>query len=64
MSCGILPGVYRDYFIKKKHGKVIESLITYDKLVSADKIIMTNSLRGEVVVNRLYLSEHEFKEFK
>ena len=34
------------------------------ELLEADKIILTNSVRGEVIVNKLFLDENEFIEFK
>lgn len=63
LNAGILSGVYRKHFIKKKSG-VRERRLYLQDLLEADKIILTNSVRGEVVVNKLFLNEIEFIEFK
>ncbi len=59
LSEGILPGVYRHFFIKNNF-PVIESKITLEDLQSADRIILTNALRGEINVSRVYLNESEY----
>lgn len=63
MSAGILPGVYRKHFMKNI-SIVRERKFYLQDLLEADKIILTNSIRGEVVVNKLFLDENEFIEFK
>ncbi len=63
MSAGILPGVYRKHFMKNI-SIVRERKFYLQDLLEADKIILTNSVRGEVVVNKLFLDENEFIEFK
>jgi para-aminobenzoate synthetase/4-amino-4-deoxychorismate lyase len=44
VSSGLLPGVYRSYYIKKK--AALEKPLFLDDLKTADKIILTNSVRG------------------
>lgn len=58
---GILPGVYRHVFIKN-NTLVIESKITLKDLQSAERVILTNALRGEIKVSQIYLKETEYIE--
>lgn len=58
IGCGILPGVYRNYFIRKNK-TVKEENITIDELKNAEKIVLTNSLRGEIEVAEIYSSKGE-----
>lgn len=44
VSCGLLPGVYRDYFVKRN--SVREERIFKKDLEGADKIYLCNSVRG------------------
>lgn len=44
VSSGLLPGVYRSYYIKKT--AALEKPLFLDDLKTADKIILTNSVRG------------------
>jgi para-aminobenzoate synthetase/4-amino-4-deoxychorismate lyase len=62
VSCGILPGIYRKYWLRTELNTK-EEILYKDDLLIADEIILTNSLRGKVKVKRLYLNESEFKEF-
>jgi len=62
LQCGILPGIYRKYFIRT-HPEIKEKRISLDELITADEIILTNSLRGAVKVNELYISENEYIAF-
>jgi para-aminobenzoate synthetase / 4-amino-4-deoxychorismate lyase len=62
VSCGILPGVFRKLWLRKDIN-VKEDVLYKDDLLIADEIVMTNSLRGKVKVDKLYLNESEFKEF-
>lgn len=63
LQCGILPGIYRRHFIRT-HPEIKEKRISLDDLISADGIILTNSLRGEIIVDELFLDEREFIEYK
>jgi para-aminobenzoate synthetase/4-amino-4-deoxychorismate lyase len=60
---GILSGVYRKHLLKNNTG-VRERRLYLEDLLEADKIVLTNSVRGEVIVNRLFLNANEFIEFK
>ena len=63
LSAGILSGVYRKWLLKNNFNTIERKLFKTD-LLEADKIILTNSVRGEVMVNKLFLDENEFIEFK
>jgi para-aminobenzoate synthetase/4-amino-4-deoxychorismate lyase len=52
LSCGLLPGVYRDYYLRQNK-KIKEAIIYPEDLFSADEIILTNSLRGVIRVNSI-----------
>lgn len=49
LCCGLLNGIYRDYFISK-HPDCIESILYKDDLLNADEIILTNSVKKEIRV--------------
>ncbi len=53
ISCGILPGVFRESLILTRRN-VVESKLTMTDLTLADEIILTNSLRGIVKVHEVY----------
>ncbi|MEP0862759.1 MAG: aminodeoxychorismate synthase component I [Ignavibacterium sp.] len=59
VQCGILSGIYRKYFIRT-HPETKEKRISLDDLITADEIILTNSLRGLVKVDEFYLNEKEY----
>lgn len=63
LSAGILSGVYRKWLLKNNSNNIERKLFKAD-LLEADKIVLTNSVRGEVVVNKLFLDDNEFIEFK
>jgi para-aminobenzoate synthetase/4-amino-4-deoxychorismate lyase len=63
LDCGILPGVYRRYFLEKTLLNSYEKKITYNELLEADEIILTNSLRGEIKVDELILTTGEKRNY-
>ncbi len=63
INAGILSGVYRKYLLLNASG-IRERKLYLKNLLEADKIILTNSVRGEVVVNKLFVDENKFIEFK
>ncbi len=63
LNAGVLPGVYRKYLLKN-NSLIREIHLHLEDLLEADKIILTNSVRGEVVVNKLFVDENEFIELK
>ena len=63
LESGALPGVYRKYFIEM-HPEVSEKKLKIDDLVNADEILLTNALRGEVKVNKLFLTPNEYITYK
>ena len=62
LSAGVLPGIYRNYFLKRSDN-VRELPIHINDLYEADELILTNSLRGEIKVDAIYFDEQEFKTF-
>jgi len=62
INTGILSGVYRKYLLKN-NSMIRERKLHLEDLIEADKIVLTNSVRGEVVVNKLFIDENEFIEF-
>lgn len=63
LQCGILPGIYRKHFIRS-HPEIKEKRISVGDLVTADEIILTNSLRGAVKVDEFYPDEKEYVSYK
>jgi para-aminobenzoate synthetase / 4-amino-4-deoxychorismate lyase len=50
VKCGILNGVYRRYMLSEKKFKVKERVLYYEDLLKADRILMSNAVRGIVEV--------------
>ena len=63
LSSGILPGVYRKHWLQTNIN-IKEEALYKDDLLIADEIILTNSLRGKVRVDKLFLNETEFIEYR
>jgi para-aminobenzoate synthetase/4-amino-4-deoxychorismate lyase len=63
LNSGILPGVYRKYFIENNLQNAIEKNIDFEELLNADEIILTNSLRGMIKVDQLYYNKGIVKGF-
>ncbi|MEO8231371.1 MAG: aminodeoxychorismate synthase component I [Ignavibacteriota bacterium] len=62
LSAGILSGVYRKHLLKN-NSMIRERRMHINDLIEADKIILTNSIRDEIIVNRLFLDETEYIKF-
>ncbi len=62
LESGALPGIYRNYFIQKQND-IIEKSIIIDELIKADELLLTNALRGEIKVSKLFISPTEFISF-
>lgn len=62
LSSGILPGVFRKHWLQTNIN-IKEEVIYKDDLLIADEIILTNSLRGKISVDKLFLNETEFVEY-
>ncbi len=62
LIAGILPGIYRNEFIKKTES-IKEIPLHINDLYEADEILLTNSVRGEIKVDAVYFDEQEFKTF-
>jgi para-aminobenzoate synthetase / 4-amino-4-deoxychorismate lyase len=63
LNCGILPGVYRRYFMEKNPAGISEMELTINDLRECDEIILTNSLRGEIKVDQAYFNTGEIKDY-
>lgn len=61
IQSGILDGCYRKYFIKNNN--VHESKLNLDDLKSADRILLTNSVRKELLVKEVWMDGKIFKSF-
>lgn len=55
LVCGILNGIYRSKFLKKKNVK--EKTICINDILNADALMLVNSVRGEVKVNQLFIND-------
>lgn len=63
LNAGILAGVYRKHLLKN-NPSIRERKLDVEDLLEADKIVLVNSVRGEVNVKKLFIDENEFVEFK
>ena len=45
LSCGILPGTYREYLLQKKDPPITEKILHKEDLLNADEIFVVNSVR-------------------
>ncbi len=63
LNAGILPGVYRKYILRN-NSMIRERKLNIEDLIGADKIVLINSVQGEVVVNKLFIDENEFIHFQ
>jgi len=59
LKSGALPGIYRNYFIQNKLN-VVEKNIKVKDLIEASELLLTNALRGEVKVNKLFINADEY----
>ncbi|HOK05145.1 MAG TPA: aminotransferase class IV, partial [Victivallales bacterium] len=50
LKCGLLPGIYRKHLILQLSAK--EQIIYIKQLISAEKVIICNSVRGKIEVMR------------
>lgn len=60
LTSGLLAGVYRKYMLRGD-SNIVERTLYFEDLVSAEEIMLTNALKGEIKVNRLYLNQSEYK---
>lgn len=63
LDSGALPGIYRQYFIENNL-QTVEKRLRLDDLLTADELILTNALRGEVRVKKLFVTLNEYVVFK
>jgi len=52
VSSGLLEGCYRKYFMEKTGSE--EKIITLNDILNADEMMIVNSVRKEIVVEKLY----------
>ncbi|MFI5236647.1 MAG: aminodeoxychorismate synthase component I [Ignavibacteriales bacterium] len=62
-TAGILPGIFRKYFMLT-NSDVSEKSLRIEDLIKADELILTNALRGDIKVNKLFINQREFIEFQ
>jgi para-aminobenzoate synthetase/4-amino-4-deoxychorismate lyase len=62
IESGLLPGVYRKYFIEI-HPDISEKNIRIEDLIDADELLLTNALRGELKVDKLFINSEEYVAF-
>lgn len=48
VSCGLLDGTFRSHLIKRKKIPIIEKILYQDDIIKADRVYLTNALRGMV----------------
>lgn len=48
VSCGLLGGTFRNYLIKTKKIPIIEKILYKDDIIKADRVYLTNAVRGMV----------------
>lgn len=63
VDAGILNGIFRNDLISRNK-KIIEKNLCEDDLFEAEEIMLTNALRGELKVDKIYLNRFKFKELK
>lgn len=62
LRAGILNGVHRN-FLLATNKNVEERTLTISDLIYADEIILVNSVRKEIKVDKFYFSDNEYKKF-
>lgn len=50
VKCGLLPGIFREYFLTKNKFRAREKILRMEDITQADEIILTNAVRGMTVV--------------
>ena len=63
LNSGALPGIYRKYFIENNIN-TSEKNIRMEDLLNADGLLLTNALRGEIKVNKVFINNEEFIDFQ
>ncbi|NWG27310.1 MAG: aminodeoxychorismate synthase component I [Ignavibacteriaceae bacterium] len=63
LDSGALPGICRQHFIEN-NSQTIEKSVRLNDLLTADELILTNALRGEVRVKKFFVTLDEYVIFK
>jgi para-aminobenzoate synthetase/4-amino-4-deoxychorismate lyase len=50
LSCGLLPGTYREHLLRSKKYSVQEQILTLEDLMNADEVYVCNAVRGMMQV--------------
>ncbi len=53
ITCGLLPGIYRKFLLDNLE-KVSETKLYLNDLIAADEIVLVNSVRGRISVDKIY----------
>ncbi len=61
VNCGLLPGIERRHWLSDDTNAV-ENILHIEDLIECEEMVLTNSLRGRIKVNKLYLNRNEFRE--
>lgn len=61
INAGILPGIERSNFLER-NPQIKEQIIRLEDLYEADEIVLTNSLRGKIVIDNLCFNEKSFRK--
>jgi para-aminobenzoate synthetase/4-amino-4-deoxychorismate lyase len=62
IQSGLLAGIYRKYYLVTNPNSC-EKILKIDDLMQADELLLTNAIRGEIKVNKLFLNNTEFVEY-
>lgn len=62
VQSGLLSGIYRKYFLVNMPNSA-ERILKIEDLIKADEIVLTNALRGEQKISKLFLNKSEFIEY-
>lgn len=62
LNSGLLAGVYRNHLLNSKKN-IEERFLTISDLIYAEEIILVNSVRKEIKVDKFYFTENEYKKY-
>jgi para-aminobenzoate synthetase/4-amino-4-deoxychorismate lyase len=62
IQSGLLAGIYRKYFLVTNPNSY-EKILKIEDLMQADELVLTNTIKGEIKVDKLFLNSTEFVEY-
>jgi para-aminobenzoate synthetase/4-amino-4-deoxychorismate lyase len=62
IQSGLLAGIYRKYFLVTNPNSS-EKILKIEDLMQADELVLTNTIKGEIKVDKLFLNSTEFVEY-